>query len=74
MIILTLREVAERLRVSEGTVKNLVLSGKLVGFRVNSLLRFEEEALQAYIVASRTGTEPRKAPSSYQPKHVRKPA
>lgn len=49
---LDIEEVAEKLRVSESTIRGLVRSGKLRAYRIGGKrgrLRFKEEDLTAYI-------------------------
>ncbi len=55
MRLLTLREVADALQVSEKTVRRLVGRGDLVGFKVGDRgqVRVKEEDLEAYLEAQR---------------------
>jgi len=46
---LTVREVAERLRVSPATVYRWVRRGKLEALRIGGTTRIEEEALSEFI-------------------------
>lgn len=46
---LTVQEVAERLRVSELTVIRLIESGEIVAHRVGKQLRIAEEDFAAYL-------------------------
>ena len=49
---LDIEEVAEKLRISESTIRGLVRSGKLRAYRIGGKrgrLRFKEEDLSAYI-------------------------
>lgn len=51
-LMLDIEEVAERLKVSESTIRSLVRSGKLRAYRIGGKrgrLRFKEEDLDAYI-------------------------
>lgn len=50
-MLLTLREVAEQLRVSTRTVTRLIAAGKLPALTVGSRLRIREDDLQAYVIA-----------------------
>ena len=52
---LSLREVADRLGVSEMTVRRLVKRGELVAVRVGGQYRISEENLQRYISERQTG-------------------
>jgi excisionase family DNA binding protein len=47
MILLSVKETASRLSVSEGTVRNLWRSGRLKGIRLGKLIRIQEESLFA---------------------------
>jgi excisionase family DNA binding protein len=49
--LLTIDEVAERLRVSYASANRLVQSGELPGFRVGRLWRVREADLAAYVDA-----------------------
>ncbi|MBI4859634.1 MAG: helix-turn-helix domain-containing protein [Candidatus Riflebacteria bacterium] len=51
--LLTLPQVAERLQLSESTVRRLVASGQLAAVRLGRSLRFEESALAEMVQASR---------------------
>lgn len=55
MKLLTLREVAEALQVSEKTIRRLVSRGELVGFKVGDRgqLRVKSEDLEAYLERQR---------------------
>jgi excisionase family DNA binding protein len=46
---LTLRETAERLNVSEKTIRRLVGNGELVAARVGSQLRIDADQLEAWL-------------------------
>ena len=46
---LTLKQVADRLNVSESTVRKLVKSGQLKAVRVGVQIRITEESLEEYI-------------------------
>jgi excisionase family DNA binding protein len=51
-LMLDIEEVAERLKVSESTIRSLVRSGKLRAYRIGGKrgrLRFKEEDLDAYV-------------------------
>lgn len=61
--LLTVAEVAERLRVSRATVKRLVHAGDLVGYHVGRQIRVSAAILDAYLEASLIGattTNPRR--------------
>jgi len=47
--LLTLRQVADRLKVSLSTVRREILDGRLSAVRIRSLLRVQEAALDAYV-------------------------
>jgi excisionase family DNA binding protein len=47
MKLLSVKETASRLSVSEGTVRNLWRSGRLKGIRLGKLIRIHEESLLA---------------------------
>ena len=47
MKLLSVKEAASRLSVSEGTVRNLWRSGRLKGIRLGKLIRIHEESLLA---------------------------
>ena len=49
MKLYTLEETAEILKVSPGTVRNLLNKKKIVGTRVGTQLRFTEENIQRYL-------------------------
>ena len=51
---LTVKDVAQRLRVSTGLVYKLAASGQLEHHRIGAALRFSEEHLQAYLDQSRS--------------------
>ncbi|PQO47352.1 helix-turn-helix domain-containing protein [Blastopirellula marina] len=68
-MLLTIKQVAERLNCAESTVYALVSTGKISGFRIganNGGIRISEEDLQLYLDSCRIGEtakeEPRKAP------------
>jgi excisionase family DNA binding protein len=46
---LTVQEVADRLRVSAQTVRRLIEDGELIAHRIGQQLRIAEEDLQAYL-------------------------
>ena len=54
MALLTVPEVASRLRVSRTTIYNLIREKHLPAMRVNSSIRIEENDLLDYIDACRT--------------------
>lgn len=49
LLLLTYRDVADLLRVSERTVWTLVKEGKLKACRIGRLVRVREEAVQEYL-------------------------
>jgi excisionase family DNA binding protein len=52
--ILTLREVAEYLKLAEKTAYRLAAEGKLPGFKVGGSWRFRREDIEAWIETSKT--------------------
>lgn len=59
--LLDIKQVCEKLKLSERTVFRLIKSGELTGFKVGREWRFEDADLLAYIAKQR---EASKAPSS----------
>ncbi len=53
-VVLTVEEVARRLRVSEATVYNLIRGGQLPAFRVGRSWRVDERDLDEYIRRQKT--------------------
>lgn len=51
--LLTTKEVAKRLQLSESYIQKSAKSGKLIGHQFGSAWRFAEEDVQAFIDASR---------------------
>jgi len=51
-MLLTVREVSERLNVSLGLVYKLIQQGSLRVHRINSSLRISEEQLQEYLTTA----------------------
>ena len=51
--ILTLKEVADYLKLTEKTAYRLVAEGKLPGFKVGGAWRFKREDLEAWIEAQK---------------------
>lgn len=56
MVMLTVKDVANRLRISQTTVYRMIQSGDLKAIRIGAGFRFriEEEALQQFIDRNRT--------------------
>ena len=52
---LSLREVADRLGVSQMTVRRLIRRGELIAVKVGGQYRVSEESLQRYILEHQTG-------------------
>lgn len=52
---LTVREVADRLRVSRMTVYRLIESGGITAYRIGHLLRVPADAVEEYISRQRVG-------------------
>lgn len=57
---LTTTEVAEKLRVSDRTVRTWISSGKLKAFRVNKIYRINESDLDEFIKHNIMGNERKK--------------
>ena len=55
--ILTLREVAEYLKLAEKTAYRLAAEGKLPGFKVGGSWRFKREDIERWIEAKKKETE-----------------
>jgi excisionase family DNA binding protein len=55
--LLTVKEVQDRLDISERTAFRMIKSGELQGFKVGREWRFEESDLQNYIQAQRQKAE-----------------
>jgi len=53
--LLTVRDVAQRLGLSEATVYKLVDRGELAHVRVSNLIRVERRAIDAFVDRSRRG-------------------
>ncbi len=49
--ILTIKDVADYLKVNERTIYRLAASGQLPGFKVGNSWRFKQSELEQYIVA-----------------------
>ncbi|GHA02228.1 hypothetical protein GCM10008090_09400 [Arenicella chitinivorans] len=65
--ILTIKDVADYLKVNERTIYRLAASGELPGFKVGNSWRFKQSELEQYIAAqhNRAGVcELTKSPSS----------
>lgn len=54
--ILTLKEVAEYLKLAEKTAYRLAAEGKLPGFKVGGSWRFKREDIEAWIVEQKVNT------------------
>jgi excisionase family DNA binding protein len=52
--LLTVRDVADHLRVSESTVKHLARTGDLASFRVGKLYRFTQAMVDQYLTGTAT--------------------
>lgn len=71
---LTVREVADRLRISLATAYSLVSKGKIVSHRIGGAIRIFESALEAYLAASvqqAPATVPERKPVRLQLKHLK---
>lgn len=55
--ILTTREVAEYLRLTETTVCNLAASGELPGFKIGKSWRFDKDEVLGRIAAAKSKTK-----------------
>ena len=54
--ILTIKDVADYLKVNERTIYRLAASGDLPGFKVGNSWRFKQSELEQYIVAQHNRT------------------
>lgn len=71
---LTVREVADRLRISLATAYSLVSKGNIVSHRIGGAIRIFESALEAYLAASEQqapAQEPQHKPVRLQLKHLK---
>lgn len=71
---LTVRELADRLRISLATAYDLVSKGKIVSHRIGGAIRIFESALEAYLAASvqhAPAPEPERKPVRLQLKHLK---
>ena len=57
--ILTLKEVAQYLKLAEKTAYRLAAEGKLPGFKVGGSWRFRKEDIQAWITDQKTSKKER---------------
>ena len=57
--ILTLKEVAQYLKLAEKTAYRLAAEGKLPGFKVGGSWRFRKEDIQAWITDQKTSKKKR---------------
>ena len=55
---LTIREVADLLKVSDKTVRRLEARGELPGFRVGAQVRFRREDIDAWVEAQQRASRP----------------
>lgn len=53
--LLTVKELAAALAVSELTVRRMIKRGQLTAVRINRSFRFEQEAVDAFLANVRTG-------------------
>ena len=63
-ILFNTKEAADRLRISESTVRHLFRGHKLSGLKVGRGLRFTEKEILAFIERHREQVEPEKQPTS----------
>ena len=54
---LSIKDVSERLNISERTVRNLLNSGELQGYKIGGIYRVNEEDLNNYLKNSRVEKE-----------------
>lgn len=54
---LSIKDVSERLNISERTVRNLLNSGELSGYKIGGIYRVNEEDLNNYLKNSRVEKE-----------------
>lgn len=67
-MLLTKKEVAERLGVSESTVYRLFKTRQLGGYQIASVMRFEESDVEAFLARAHSApVEPRPTPVIRQP-------
>ena len=65
--ILTIKDVADYLKVNERTIYRLTASGELPGFKVGNSWRFKQSELEQYIIAQHNRasvSEEMKSPNS----------
>lgn len=62
--ILTIKEVADYLKVNERTIYRLAASGELPGFKVGNSWRFKQSELEQYIAAQHNRASVRDAMKS----------
>ena len=58
--ILTMREVADYLRITEKTAYRLASEGKLPGFKVGGSWRFRQSEIEAWIESQKTDPKSKK--------------
>lgn len=68
--ILTIKDVADYLKVNERTIYRIAASGELPGFKVGNSWRFKQSELEQYIAAqhNRTSVNEATKSSSIKPK------
>ena len=54
---LSIKDVSERLNISERTVRNLLNSGELYGYKIGGIYRVNEEDLNNYLKKSKVEKE-----------------
>ena len=62
--ILTIKDVADYLKVNERTIYRLAASGELPGFKVGNSWRFKQSELEQYIAAQHNRASVREATTS----------
>lgn len=70
--ILTLKEVAQYLKLAEKTAYRLVANGELPGFKVGGSWRFKSQDIEHWIAERKSNIEERKAPTGRSPKKKNK--
>ncbi|MAD65535.1 helix-turn-helix domain-containing protein [Haliea sp.] len=59
--VLTIKDVADYLKVNERTIYRLAASGELPGFKVGNSWRFKQSELEQYITAQHNRNTPHKS-------------
>jgi len=62
MKIVTAKEVADFLKLTDSTVYNLATTGKLAAFRIGNSWRFDMDQIMQQIKEANAGASPKRAP------------